>query len=647
MDSRRPPVWQLMLLIVVPLLVFSNSLHNEQHLDDHYRLEGNPGVETFWPPWRHFTDPSTMATLPRLVQFRPMLPLTLSVNHALAGHSLVGYHLGNLLFQITTTLLVFFLSRRLLLERTKHRDLVAFFAALLFAIHPVSGFLVNYISGRDLLLMQGFLCGSFLTYLRMQERGASPLRWALVLLLFLAALLSKINGVMLIAFIFLYEWILSRPTEAHQRLGKALRSVLPFLATAGAFWAYSRLSLQHSDASNVVPNTNWIQYAAEQGQHHVFHYFRNILYTLPIRESPLDPLSTTKMILGGCVVLGLVAAALYFRRKTPVLSFLTLAYFAALAPTSSVVPLHRSLVAYRPYIGLPFLLLAAVLLTTKGLGHRRQLTATILAALTAYFALVSHFVHNPTWQTEETLYQHSLRHGGDSRAHMSLALVLPISEEREALLRTAVELDPNDAAAQINLGLLEAETGRLEQGLRRVEQTVASVPNWPQAHRWHADILETANRPLDASAALDRAIELQPQLPLYRYLAAELKLRIEDYESALRYLEPLAKEHPGYQKTLFHTGFAHQMLGHRERAITLYRRSLEVRPEHHLTWYNLSWAHGRNQDWELAIEAAEETLKLAPDFLDGHEAHERWLRAAGRHDEADQVRQLLEAKSNQ
>ena len=41
----------------------------------------------------------------------------------------------------------------------------------MFAVHPVAGLPVNYLTARDLLLMQGFAAASRGVYVRMRARG--------------------------------------------------------------------------------------------------------------------------------------------------------------------------------------------------------------------------------------------------------------------------------------------------------------------------------------------------------------------------------------------------------------------------------------------------------------------------------------------
>lgn len=199
------------LIVIAAGIVFFNTFSNDFHTDDFYRVVDNPGIQTISSPFRHFVDPQTMSTLPRIVQYRPLLPLTLSINFWLHEYQLPGYHLVNLLIHIIAGIFVYLLCFELLkhwvqneyTEKRQHN--IAFISSLLFTIHPVSGILVNYICSRDLLLMQMFLLGSFLAYVRMRRLGMTSLRWVVVVLLFSFSMLSKTNGVAFPALIIIFD----------------------------------------------------------------------------------------------------------------------------------------------------------------------------------------------------------------------------------------------------------------------------------------------------------------------------------------------------------------------------------------------------------------------------------------------------------
>src|SRR4029077_16217759 len=109
--------------------------------------------------------------------------------------------------------------------------LAAFFAALLFAIHPISGSAVNYISARDLLLMQVFFLASLLAYARMRRRGETRARWALVLLLLLLSLLAKNNLIVAPLLFIAFDLLLARDSVRDRRVWLRAAAIAGLLAT--------------------------------------------------------------------------------------------------------------------------------------------------------------------------------------------------------------------------------------------------------------------------------------------------------------------------------------------------------------------------------------------------------------------------------
>jgi len=178
------------LVVVAAAIAFHNIFPNAFHLDDFYRVAGNPGIQQVHPIWRHFVDPSTMSTLPRIAAFRPLLPLTLSLNYWWGGESPAGYHAVNLGLHVVSSVLVYVLV--LQLGRVRSAALIA---ALLFAVHPLSGIVVNYVSARDLAMTQAFLLASMVAYTRMRLGGRDAIGgWAAAIAFAGLALLCKTNA---------------------------------------------------------------------------------------------------------------------------------------------------------------------------------------------------------------------------------------------------------------------------------------------------------------------------------------------------------------------------------------------------------------------------------------------------------------------
>ena len=174
-DGAAPARAAKFALCVVALLTLAVAAHWRAlnagfHLDDFYRATDNPEIESVAPIGRHFVNPHTMATLPQLVQYRPLLPLSLSLTHAAATtfgvEPVIAHHAGNLLLHLIAVALVFLLTRALLcVERGEPPKLFLPVAtAALFAAHPVAGVAINYACNRDLLLALTFLLSALLAY---------------------------------------------------------------------------------------------------------------------------------------------------------------------------------------------------------------------------------------------------------------------------------------------------------------------------------------------------------------------------------------------------------------------------------------------------------------------------------------------------
>jgi protein O-mannosyl-transferase len=203
-DSRRPHLLSALALGLLTLLAFSNSFSTGFALDNHLLLSdtriqaatsSNIALivgHTYW--W-----PNGESGL-----YRPLTTLSYLLNYAILGNTNhpAGYHWINLSLHITNVLLLYALLVRLIGALR-----MAFFIALLWAVHPVLTESVTNIVGRaDLLAALAVLSGFFL-YLKSAEttgaRRAASLGGLAVATVF--GVFSKESAVVLPAVIVIYE----------------------------------------------------------------------------------------------------------------------------------------------------------------------------------------------------------------------------------------------------------------------------------------------------------------------------------------------------------------------------------------------------------------------------------------------------------
>jgi tetratricopeptide (TPR) repeat protein len=610
-------------IISLSLMVYSNTLGNDFQLDDYARVKDNPGIHKLMPVWRHFLDPGTMSTYPEIAQFRPLLPLTLSLNYSIAGDSLPGYHLGNLLFQILAAVLVFFAALELQRQSPDdgreegRRRWIAFAAACLFAVHPVSGILVNYICSRDLILMELFLLLAFLIYMRMRRLGDSPVGWALALAALALSLLSKTNAVVAPLLVLLFELVVRK--EPWNRRGPWLRA-LPFAAVVLAFFAYTSLFLKFSDLAAVLSPLQgaWMHYFPTQAKLHFFAYVFNFLYPFRVhlmaRAEPvgfLDP----GAVLGAAFVLFTFFIAWKFRRSEPLVSFCILAYWILQIPESSVIPLIAYRVDYRPYPSSPFLFLLAGLLVYKHL--RPRLRPVLLMGALIYFGASSFFMNRP-WRTMESLCRHSIKLGATAHAYQALSTITDDPRERKKLLEEALRVYPEYALAHSSLGLTLIQLGQRDTGLAECRKAVRLYPENARLHYFLGRAYASAGMMKESIQESESAADLDPRTPLYGYQAAMDSVAQGRFEDALRRSERMLAVDPTYPNALFVRAFALQNLGRQEEAVAGYRSYLQYRPDDFQGWFNLGYALMGREEYREAARCFERALELKPDLRDAH-----------------------------
>lgn len=557
MARRHQHVLDLALIAAAALVAFCNVFPNTFHLDDMYRIVENPGIAHVRPLFRHFIDPSTSSSLPGLTQFRPLLPLTLSLNYWWGGESPAGYHAVNLAFHVVSAMLAYIFLLQLEAPRP-----AALAASLVFAVHPVSGIVVNYVSARDLAMMQTFMLASLVSYARMRRRGRdTPAGWAATMLFAFLAILSKTGALILPVLIAAYELVVLRtPWRARDFWVRiAVFAIVPI-----DFAFYTRLALRYSDVENAVRDDpgGVMAYALAQTKVHAIYLF-NFLWPFNVHQMPLlvppahwlNPYAlVTALLLIGSLVL-----AWRLRIRMPAVAFCILAYWILLIPEGSFVPLVHTRVDYRPYPSSAFLF-GAIAVSLVTLLPRAAFAAAAGIAIVALTAASLQI--NRTWRTEQSLWTYSVARGGESAAHLSLAMSIHDRNDPRVRqhLERAIELDPDSVPAQSNYGLWLLAMGN-EDGLAHCRRAVALAPNWSRPHFWLAIAYEDLGMFGPAAEEAFVAHELDPKNLQLTYETARLAQKAGRYEESLPLLRSLSTErdfeHAREVQALIETANAH------------------------------------------------------------------------------------------
>lgn len=216
--------------IAVSFVTYHKILPSEFMLDDHaVLLAKEPGFANIGKALDYKDEGH--------VFFRPVTNLFRLVLISTLPKDPVYYHLLNIVLFALHLGLVFFVLKRL-----TGKAFAAFWACLLYGLHPVNAVFINYITGHEILLFGIFLDLSALFLLRYcDEPSNSGVQYAGVLF-FVLALFTQEISIAFLFFVFLVVFQLSKDLPLKQ----AFRTCLPYCAAALAYAAWRVLAVAHT-----------------------------------------------------------------------------------------------------------------------------------------------------------------------------------------------------------------------------------------------------------------------------------------------------------------------------------------------------------------------------------------------------------------
>lgn len=471
---------------------------------------------------------------------RPVLMFTYWANAALSGSDTTSYHIVNVLFHCCTTALVFLIVRRLVEwagVMHSRRGLLAGFAAAIFLLHPMQTEAVAYLAGRSEAVSVMLAYAAFTVFLYRRQGGLTWGTAAAVLGLFLLALFSKEHIIALPLLLLLTDFWWS-PASGLNAIRSNWRLYLPMAAGAAVGVAFSwRIMLQSQSAGFGLKDLTWYQYLFTQFRA-LFVYPR--MFLLPV-DQDLDwdfPISRTLLdhgsIVGLVVLLALVGAAFYYRRRFPLATYGLFVYLILMSPTSSVLPIKDPVAERRLYFSMLGLLLIVVDVLARVKMERRTLSCACAAvALVAAFAT---HARAALWGDPVALWEDTSRKSPNkSRTHFQLAVAYSDAQRYDAAIaefQKTAQIDKPDYNLLIDWGLAYDGLNRPEDALAKLREAAALEPT---AHVYSqiGMIYAKQRQYSEALEALAQAEKINPGwAPTYNY-RAKIRFQQNDYAAAV------------------------------------------------------------------------------------------------------------------
>lgn len=490
--TRAP--YPALLVAVVAMGVYANTLGNGFVMDDHYAIVENAELPTqeILPLFTHPWGSSARAAQDKkigAIYYRPLTALSLVADHALYGLHAAGYHATNtLLFALiafVVTLALFHIlvgptdATSLADDERRRLARAALFGGLLFAVHSVHTEVVNLISYRGELLAALAYAIAIVVHVRWPRSWrvdllGLPLLYALGLLAKESAL--TLPGWLLLASLLISARIPRGPVASvaagreHSPLFFILRRFVPLVVVLATYLAIRSAVIPQTRSSidffaGLSPSLKALS-VAKIFAHDVQLWFLPWPLApfydwtiLPPALSYADGLAWFGVVEFSAIV----AVAVALRRRAPILALGLAGSLVPLIPVLHILPLPVG--AADRFIFLPSLgatLASAV--AFAALSRQRKTLATLLAAGLLVSLGSWTILRNTHWRSD-------LR------------------------LQSQVIADyPQAFSGHYNLGKLFLKAGEAEKALHAFDRAERCLPGLQTTATWRAAALRALGR---------------------------------------------------------------------------------------------------------------------------------------------------------
>jgi tetratricopeptide (TPR) repeat protein len=401
---------------------------------------------------------------------------------------------------------------------------------------------VGYVSGRSEGLCAVWFLAALLFGRRAMVSGSKPAGVA-SLLCGLAAAASKEAAAGLPLVLLAYDWLV-RPGDDRARRRRLWLVFVPILTLVAAAAVYRVAGLRLPSGVARTPIVNlWTQAIV------IWRYVGLLVW--PAGQTIMHDARQVSMLADPIAILALAAlgtaaaGAWLARRTRPLVAVGVVWFLAAIAPSSSVIPLREVMAEHRVYLasgGLFLILAAAVAPLAHGLqrGRRRLPLALPLfvVGLIALSALLT-VRRNEVWASPVALWAEAAeRSPAMWEPHYALGDALREAGDCAAAVgayEIVVKMRPAHRDAYTNLGICLAQTGRLEEAETAFRRVLQIDPSFARGYTNLGALALVAGDPGRARDFYREAIVQDPGNVLARMQLARLyEGTFGDYHSAAR-----------------------------------------------------------------------------------------------------------------
>lgn len=513
--------------------------------------------------------------------YHPITLLSLAIDYSIDGPNPTVFHTTNLFFHLANAILVYIFVFRLFKEKK-----VAFFASLLFAIHPMHVESFAWVSERKDVIYVFFFLIALLQYLSYQKRG-NRFNYLACLFFFLLSVLSKGMAVVFPIILLLVDFLRFRKFNI-----KVLLEKIPFFILSLIFGIIVIKVQGSSGAISNIADSPFIQTFLVP----IYGLFSYLFkFILPLNLSALHPY---QMILDGKIPNNIAMAALpllvltavivkKFRRNRPVV-FGFLFFIAAIFPVLQFMSVGSAIISerytYLSYIGL--FISFGLILNDIYLKQKPNSKIGLKIMLVIYIGFLCFQTNSrvKVWNDDESLWSDVIEtYPDDYFAYMkrgSFRAKNGNSDAALADLNTSISIFQNDYYSFNNRGMIYLSKRNYELAEKDFSKAIQIDSTLYEAHLNRGLIyLNTKNYQL-AEIDFKKSASLAPSNVLCFLNQALLYERMDSSSLALENFNKVLKLSPRNLEVFKYRGLLFLKNAMYENALQDFNQFLELSNEH-------------------------------------------------------------------
>ncbi|MEA5459164.1 tetratricopeptide repeat protein [Arcicella sp. LKC2W] len=578
-------------LIITLFVAFSGGFDNQfVDWDDHVYIENDYLVTE---PKGHFGEAFKSHVA---LNYHPLTIVSMMINSSVSGaDNPKAFIVTNFIIHLLNTLMVFWL----LMLLTKRRLMASFFAALLFAIHPMRVESVTWISERKDVLYGFFFIAGCISYLYYLDAGKKNKYLIISLILFVLSCLSKAQAVVLPIVFFLFDYWRDRKIDT-----KAIVEKVPFLVfsllfgliatniqSGGDFHGTIHIIGEQRSALSLKVFTmmDRIQYAGYGFVMYFYHLFVpiNLCTFYPYEADGVNKLYSTGIVFS-LIIVGLT---IFSARKSKLFLF-GIGFFAVtVALVLQFISVGAAIMAdrytYIPYIGL-FFVLAMLLDQLAEKNQSLKQVVWVGAFAFAGFCLFQTRKQVETWQNTGTLFGQIIKlFPNDYRAYYTYGKYVG---EKEGKLEESIEANKkaielgykDDAGPWENLGTAYGIKGDTPKALEYFSEAIKRGASSGETYMNRGMAYFNLNQPAKAIPDFEKSLTMKnDKIVMSRGLLATSYLASGNATKALENFNQVIEKDGSQDPVHFYNrGLAKQTLGDRAGAIADFQKTLTLQPNY-------------------------------------------------------------------